>query len=93
MVVEEETHPIGILSERDVVIAGTDSFHQVETIYQDQFFAAEESTLIRQIAVTIIENNINAVPIIDDEDKVIGIICRTDLLRLLISGSNLEGWA
>jgi len=40
-----------------------------------------------------VEFGIGAMPIVDSHDALVGIVTRTDLLRLLISGAHIERWA
>ncbi|MGB0468467.1 MAG: HPP family protein [Pontibacterium sp.] len=93
VVVNEENQPLGMLSERDILKAGKNSSQLIETIYTKEVIAASPDTQVRHVAQSFVEYNINSMPIVDDKDRVIGIITRTDLLHLLVSGPNLEHWA
>jgi len=93
VVTSDDGRPLGLLSEKDLFRLEPEKSAKVSEIYSRQLIAASPDTLVRQVANSFIENNINSMPVVDDEDKVIGIVCRTDLLRLLVSGPNLERWA
>jgi CBS domain-containing protein len=45
-----------------------------------------------QIASNLLEYQCGAVLVLDEEDQLSGIITRTDLIRLLISQAQVEGW-
>lgn len=44
------------------------------------------SASIREVATILDENEISGAPVIDDQERPIGVVSRTDLLRLLIEG-------
>lgn len=92
IVVDDNNRPVGLVSRSDLQAAGKDSIHPVKSVYSGMLIAATPETLIQDIAINFIDNDINAVPVVDTDDRVVGIICRTDLLRLLVSGPHLERW-
>lgn len=92
IVTEIDNRPIGLVSRSDLLQAGIDSIHPVKTIYAKHLIVATMETLVKEVVISFIENDINAVPVVGENDEVVGIVCRTDLLRLLISGSGLERW-
>lgn len=93
VVTSDDGRPLGLLSEKDLFQMENEQEISVSEVYSRQLIAASPDTLVRQVANSFIENSINSMPVVDDTDKVIGIVCRTDLLRLLVSGPNLERWA
>ncbi len=93
VVTSDDGRPLGLLSEKDLFRLEQQKGIRVSEVYSRQLIAASPDTLVRQVANSFIENSINSMPVVDDTDKVIGIVCRTDLLRLLVSGPNLERWA
>lgn len=84
--------PMGLLSKTDLIEAGKDSIKAITDIYSRKLIAATPETRVQDVAISFIENEINAMPVVDDKDKIVGIVCRTDLLRLLVSGPHLERW-
>ncbi len=93
IVVGDDQQLLGILSGSDILNAGKNSPESIETIYSQQVIAASPDTQVRHVAQSFVEHKINAMPVVDERDKVVGIITRTDLLHLLVSGPNLERWA
>lgn len=92
VVADEDKRPLGLISRADLVQAGTDSISLISEIYSKKLIAATPETLIQSVAINFIENDINSIPVVNNEDQVVGIVCRTDLLRLLVSGPHLERW-
>lgn len=43
---------------------------------------------VREVAKILDENEISGAPVIDDQERPIGVVSRTDLLHLLIEGSS-----
>lgn len=84
--------PLGLLSKSDLLEMGSDSIKPISEIYSRQLIAATAETRVQDVAVSFIEHEINAMPVVNHEDTLIGIVCRTDLLRLLVSGPHLERW-
>lgn len=92
IVVDPEQKPIGVLSDRDILIYGRTSTDSISSIYSKKIVAATPDTLVRNVAQTFVEYSITCMPVVDDNDRVIGIVTRSDLLQLLVSGPNLERW-
>jgi len=93
MVVDAEGKPVGILSAKDIITLGADSTQSITNIYSQQLIAGSPRTEVTQIAACFLEYEINAIPIFDHNEKLLGIVCRSDLLRLIISGAHIERWA
>lgn len=43
---------------------------------------------VREVAKILDENEISGAPVVDDQERPIGVVSRTDLLRLLIEGGS-----
>ncbi len=52
--------------------------------------AASETTPLRHVAEVFLEENINSLPIVDDEFKVTGIITHRDLIRWLLANQKFS---
>jgi acetoin utilization protein AcuB len=104
-IVNESGAPVGIVSDRDLLkVAMTLDWN----IFQEDDPAASNQTVgmhftspvlavlpnteIHSIAKAMFENHIGAMPIINDQNAVIGIITRSDILRALIHMGPLEIW-
>lgn len=52
--------------------------------------AVPEDTLVRDIALIFMKHKASAFSVVNADHRVVGIITRTDLLSLLVSGPNQE---
>jgi len=50
-------------------------------IMTTEVIAVKKETTLKELAKLLYENHINGVPVVDDEGKLIGIICESDLIR------------
>lgn len=92
-VIDELGHPVGLISERDIEPFGEHSAQPVSQAYQPQVIVASLDTELSILAATFVNYSVRAVPVIDEKEKVVGIITRSDLLRLLINNARVESWA
>ncbi|SIS47212.1 HPP family protein [Neptunomonas antarctica] len=93
MVTGANDDPVGIISHIDIIEHGKESTVSIANFYTRQLIAASPDTDISVISSSFIDYKINAMPVFDEESQLLGIICRSDLLRLLISGPHIESWA
>ena len=93
VVMDDSERPLGLISRPDILEHGTDSTVTVAVVYQKQMVAATLDTELSQIAATFVNYPIAAIPVISDQDELLGIISRTDLVRLLINDAQVESWA
>lgn len=93
MVTGNNEEPVGIISHIDIIEHGKESPVSIANFYTKQLIAASPDTDISVISSSFIEYEINAIPVFDSNNQLLGIVCRSDLLRLLISGSHIESWA
>lgn len=88
-VVDQQSHLTGILSERDLLFslidhtAGKQLPDNLDNIIKHRVLSATEDTDIRQLAFTMQEQKLGAMPIVDQHNYLVGIITRSDLLKLL----------
>lgn len=54
---------------------------KVKDIMTDKVKTARADTPVNKIANIMLEKNINRVPVVDDQNRVIGIIARSDIVR------------
>ena len=90
VIVNSTNNPLGIITGGDILRRGATSSSFVENLLSDSLIAVSEDTLVREIALIFMEHKVSCVPVVNKEHSVVGIVCRSDLLRLLVSGPNLE---
>ncbi|MTI71499.1 MAG: CBS domain-containing protein [Firmicutes bacterium] len=55
--------------------------YKVKDIMSEKVITINESKEIREVVNTMLNNNINRIPVVNDDEKVVGIIARSDVLR------------
>lgn len=93
VVVDEDQRALGLLSREDVIRKGSDSPFSVSQAYHQQMVVASPDTAVSTLAASFVRFAITAVPVISAEDTLVGIVCRTDLIRMLINEEGLDSWA
>lgn len=93
ILIDDDERALGLLSRDDILAKGTDSPVSVTQAYQKQMVVASPATPVSSIAASFVRYDIGAIPVIDDQDRLQGIVCRTDLLRMLINNARVESWA
>jgi len=95
---------LGIVSDRDILrgqAAPSDyqlppSFNPARTairhVMSHPVLVAQPLTEVRSIARVMFEEHIGAMPIVSEEGRLMGIITRTDILRVLISHPDFDQW-
>ena len=62
----------------------------IQSILDFNALAVSEDTLVRDIALIFMKHKASALSVVNADHQVVGIITRTDLLSLLVSGPNQE---
>lgn len=96
--VVQENRLIGILSDRDVYLHGTrpDGVLRVAPIPVAEAMSANPVTCwaassIAHVAGLMVKHKIDAVPVVDAEDTLVGLVTATDLLELLRDEETTRG--
>ncbi len=83
----------GIVSERDILkiyaLKDSDKQHW----FKSRVFAASASMDIHQLSNVMYTEDIGSLPIVNDKQEVIGIVTRTDILKLSSQYGPMEFWA
>ena len=90
----------GIVSDRDLLRYAVNHRHdnklgnlQIKTIMRNAVITAAAETEIRAIAEIMAQRSFGALPIVDPQQQVQGIVSRSDILHTLVNQANLELWA
>ena len=96
-VVDEHLQVHGILSDRDVLnalIENNDIQHHPVSRYASRpVVCIRPQADIRQAAQTLYQYNIGALPVVDDQQQLCGILTPSDILRTLSHYGPMELWA
>ena len=81
------------MSERDILkiyaLIDSDKQHW----FKKKVFAASSNMDIHQLASVMFAEDIGSLPIVNDQQEVIGIVTRTDILKLSSQYGPMEFWA
>lgn len=99
-VVDAAGTPIGIVTERDLLTAvdvdGDRVIEVLTRIVRDVMttpvVAATPDTDIRHIAAVMLEHGVDAVPILNEGGRLVGIVSRSDILRAAVADPPLSLW-
>ena len=102
-VISEEGKLIGILSDRDFLALGLnyvgrelhpskDLVTPVKEVMTTDVLTARPTTEIRAIAKIMFSEKISAMPIVNEEGELVGILTTSDILRTIINYAPLELW-
>ncbi|MBU0572968.1 MAG: CBS domain-containing protein [Candidatus Margulisiibacteriota bacterium] len=82
-VVDEEGHLAGVQSLRQLIVSAPDK-KIADLMVKDDIIALSAGANQREVADTISKYNLLAVPIIDDENKIIGIVTVDDVVEFVL---------
>lgn len=80
----------GLLTERDLLRSPHKAFRQLMI---RKVFVATPDTHIQALAHVMFDEHIGALPIVDDNQQLLGIVTRSDILRALSAYQPQEYWA
>ncbi len=103
-IINSQQQLIGTLSRNDVYeyfltkrsrFNGNNDTQTLQEIFlgkNSKAYSAEPVTDIRRISALMIENNLHAIPIIEDTGRIVGIVSKTDILTATIAEPPLSLW-
>ena len=87
-VVDRRRRLVGILSDRDLLHLPAKpkhaSAHQVHEVMTRDVASVAPGTLAREAAALLVDRKIGALPVLDDELALVGVVTETDFLRYLV---------
>jgi len=89
LIVDNDGRLLGIFTERDLVKAvalGVDLNTPVENFMTTKLVTATPNESIASIAHKMIENWIRHIPVVDEQNRAIGVLSIRDVLRAYIAG-------
>lgn len=99
-VVDAADKLIGIVSERDLLTAIDidgeriieNTRREVRDVMTTPVVAAVPITDIRRIAAAMLNNGVDGVPIVGEQDRLLGFVSRSDVLRAVVKDPPLSLW-
>jgi len=96
-IIDQQHRVQAIISDRDLLYALTENrdiwHHKAISVARRPVYCILKSTDIRQTCNILYDYNIGALPVINDQHQLAGIITRSDILRLLSHYGPMELWA
>ncbi|MFP8967143.1 CBS domain-containing protein [Pokkaliibacter sp. CJK22405] len=100
MVMKESDRLFGILSNRSMGDwlkrnAGQDIFTQppnAQRLCNQKFYSCMPNATVRDLSSLFIRENLNAVPVVDQNNKLRGIITATGLMQALLNMTHKDSW-
>jgi acetoin utilization protein AcuB len=86
-VLDAENKLAGVLAERDLLLAAMhylQSAIEVSEIMHRQVVTATPDMPISEAAMLMVNNNIGGLPVVDGNQRVVGIITETDIFRAFV---------
>lgn len=85
---------IGMVSRVQVLSAYQETpLKTLAEIIEDDIITADPVSDVRRIAQVMHEYKLSAIPIVNDQDKLVGLVSKTDILKALIMDPPLSMWA
>ncbi len=97
-VINDKGQLVGIVSDRDILRADLQRQHRsglnglLSEIMQTRVLSAQPDTSIRHLAHAMYERHIGALPVVDDNNHLTGIVTRTDILGVILNEAPIEIW-
>jgi len=66
---------------------------KIEDIYLPELITADPISDIRRVSKVMIDFKLHAIPIVDEEDIVIGIVSKTDIIKAVSNLPHLQLWS
>ncbi len=100
-ILSEEKELVGIISEKDLLQAQLQSKNKdstevnppIDSFMKSNVISALPSTSIRRVASVMFDEHISAMPVINEEGSLVGIVTRRDILKALVRHAPLKLWA
>jgi CBS domain-containing protein len=64
----------------------------IETYVSHPVLVAAPEATLPAIARVLLEERIGAIPVVSEEKEILGMITRSDILRVIVSHPNFEQW-
>ena len=101
IVADSKLHLKGIVTIHDIIryiftdiqYAEHNSHNQISDISTKKIITTDPISDIRRVAKVMIDFNLNAMPVVDGDDSLIGIVSRNDIIKAVSTIPHLQIWA
>ena len=91
-IVSSEGKLVGLLSEKEILrkIQAKEGSKSLKEVVSKETLCADQSTNLNEVIQVFFDENLDALPIVDDDHKVLGILSKNELLQTMIKVSHLR---
>lgn len=76
------------------ITASKEIFHKkLETLHASGVITSDPISDIRRVAQVMVQHRLNAIPIVDQNDDLVGIVSKSDILNAVSNTPPLQIWA
>ena len=98
---ENQLHLKGILTKHDILkyfindleYAEENSIKTIDNIASKKIITTDPISDIRRVCEVMIDFNLNAIPVVNSDDILVGIVSRNDIIKAVSSLPHLQLWA
>ena len=98
---ENQLHLKGILTKHDILkylindleFAEENSIKTIDNIASKKIITTDPISDIRRVSEVMIDFNLNAIPVVNSDDILVGIVSRNDIIKAVSSLPHLQLWA
>jgi CBS domain-containing protein len=98
---DQSNHLKGMVTRHDILnfIMDADDLNDqlleqtIDTISQKNIITTDPKSEIRRVAKVMIDFNLNAIPVVDKNDIILGVVTRHDIVKAVASSPDLQMWA
>lgn len=92
---------MNLISDRDVFQIQIEQSQKVDPFFDHpilsyvkprEILCARETTAIPKIALLMLQKNIGCLPVLDDNDAIVGLVTRSDILRAMVQFGPIDLW-
>jgi IMP dehydrogenase len=81
-VIDEKGVLLGMITQRDIDLSGSDvSNLSVEDLMTTKLLKGNERTSLKEIVDIMVKTGIQRIPVVNDEDKLIGLVTQTSVIK------------
>jgi IMP dehydrogenase len=81
-VIDEKGVLLGMITQRDIDLSGSDvSNLSVEDLMTTKLLKGNERTTLKEIVDIMVKTGIQRIPVVNDEDKLIGLVTQTSVIK------------
>lgn len=90
VIINRENNPLAIVDETDLLTVNSPESVFIQSILTPKALAVSEDTLVRDVALTFMKYKASSLAVVNSDHQLCGIISRSDLIGLLVSGPNQQ---